>query len=206
MGTAGLLLNGVSLYNANDGQTYKNSGVWSRNAYFFEAYSFDTAIGHASVGTGTVVNGLYHHHALPVLYGNASVTTSHSPLLGFAFDGYPIYGPYGYTTATDSTTAIKKLTTSYAAYDYATNTAGARTKWPSVSTSTTKTGSNIGPSVTDTYQLNTLSSTKTAMQSGAFLYDWVYTASSGDLNAFNGLSSRSILLWSFNSFFTKKLL
>ena len=187
MGTAGLLLNGVSLYSADDGNSYNSSGIWKRNAYFFEAYSFDSSPGHASVGTGstgTVVDGLYHHHTLPILYGNASVTTSHSPLLGFALDGYPIYGPYGYTTATDATSAIKKLTTSYAAWSYSA-TSGARTVWPSVSTSVVKTGANIGPSLTTTYKLNTLSSTYTPLTSGAFLYDYVYTASSGDLDAYN---------------------
>ena len=198
MGTAGILLNGVSLYNANDGNTYNNSGVWYRNAYFFEAYSFDSCIGHASAGTGTVQDGLYHHHALPTCFSTASATTTHSPLLGFAFDGFPIYGPYGYTTAMDSTSAIKKLVTSYAAYNYATSKSNARTCWPDAASGATGdcsgtalTGNNVGPKTTDTYQLNTLSSTRTAMASGAFLHDWVYTASSGDLDAFNGRTQKT---------------
>jgi hypothetical protein len=193
LGTAGILLNGVSVYNANDGNTYNSSGVWYRNAHFFESYSFDSCLGHASAGTGTVVDGLYHHHTLPTCFSTASTTTTHSPLLGFALDGFPIYGPYGYTTATDSTSAIKKLVTSYATYDYATNKAGARTCWPDAASGATGacsgtalTGNNIGPSITTTYKLNTLSSTMTAMASGAFLHDWVYTAGSGDLDAYNG--------------------
>jgi hypothetical protein len=110
MGTAAILLNGVSAYNANDGQyvVYNStaskwvasfSGTWSRNAYFFEGYSFDNCMGHASAGSGTLVNGLYHHHTAPTCMFNSSSTT-HSPLLGYAMDGFPIYGPYGYTTAT----------------------------------------------------------------------------------------------------------
>ena len=95
MGTAGILLNGVSLYNSNDGNSYNNAGFWYRNAAFFEGYSFDSCVGHASVGSGTVVNGLYHHHVLPVCFSTtaaANQTKAHSPLLGFAMDGFPIYG------------------------------------------------------------------------------------------------------------------
>ena len=36
---------------------------------------------------------------------------SHSPILGFAYDGNPIYGPYGYSGATSG--AIRRLTSSY---------------------------------------------------------------------------------------------
>ena len=68
MGTAGILLNGVSLYSADDGNSWNSAGVWKRNANFWEGYSFDSCVGHASVGTGSVVNGLYHHHSLPVCF------------------------------------------------------------------------------------------------------------------------------------------
>ena len=118
MGTSGILLNGVSLYNANDGNSYNNSGFWYRNAFFFEAYSFDTCIGHPSVGTGTVISGLYHHHALPVCFSTANSTSGHSPLLGYALDGFPIYGPYGYSNATDANSAVKQLSSSYYAVNY----------------------------------------------------------------------------------------
>ena len=33
--------------------------------------------------------------------------------MGFAFAGYPIYGAYGYSTATDSSSAIKKMVSGY---------------------------------------------------------------------------------------------
>lgn len=38
---------------------------------------------------------------------------SHSPILGFAYDGNPIYGPYGYVDATDNTSGITRMTSSY---------------------------------------------------------------------------------------------
>ena len=37
----------------------------------------------------------------------------HSKIIGYAFDGFPIYGPYGYTTATDINSPIKQLRSSY---------------------------------------------------------------------------------------------
>ena len=41
-------------------------------------------------------------------------STSHSPLIGFMFDGYPVYGPYAYSSANDSTSSIKRMVTGYA--------------------------------------------------------------------------------------------
>ena len=41
------------------------------------------------------------------MYSKSSST--HSSLIGWAFDGYPIYGAYAYTTAMDSSSAIKLI-------------------------------------------------------------------------------------------------
>ena len=38
---------------------------------------------------------------------------NHSPIIGFAYDGNPIYGPYGYTDPVDSTSAIKRIDSGY---------------------------------------------------------------------------------------------
>ena len=35
--------------------------------------------------------------------------SNHSPIIGFAYDGNPIYGPYGYTDPVDNTSAIKRI-------------------------------------------------------------------------------------------------
>ena len=40
---------------------------------------------------------------------------THSPIIGWAYDGNPIYGPYGYTDALDSNTDIKVLKPGYTA-------------------------------------------------------------------------------------------
>jgi len=106
LGTVGLWSNGVSMFNADDGMSYNNQGVWNRNAYYWEGESFDSCKGHADQ------SGTYHNHIDPsCMYTKSSST--HSPIIGFAFDGFPIYGPYGYTDPNDATSAIKRITTSY---------------------------------------------------------------------------------------------
>ena len=182
LGTSGILLNGVALYNANDGNSYNDSGFWYRNAYFFEGYSFDNCVGHPSVGSGTVITGLYHHHALPICFDNANSTSGHSPLLGYALDGFPIYGPYGYSDPMNSTSDVVLLNSSYYAGTYAN---GQRTTYGNGTTITDPT--NYGPSEVETYQLNSLDSTSFVnLSSGAFLYDYIFDSTYGDLNAFNG--------------------
>ena len=37
----------------------------------------------------------------------------HSPIIGWAYDGNPIYGPYGYSDSTDDNSAVKILTSGY---------------------------------------------------------------------------------------------
>ena len=37
----------------------------------------------------------------------------HSPILGWAFDGNPIYGPYGYIDATNQSSGVRRIRSSY---------------------------------------------------------------------------------------------
>ena len=39
--------------------------------------------------------------------------SNHSPILGWAFDGNPIYGPFGYTNGTDDTEGVKRQESGY---------------------------------------------------------------------------------------------
>ena len=39
--------------------------------------------------------------------------TAHSPILGFAYDGNPIYGPYGYENPLDSNSVVNRLSSAY---------------------------------------------------------------------------------------------
>ena len=86
---------------------------WWRDALAVEVVTIDPGFAHQPG-----VNGQYHYHAEPkalryqlgdnmqATYGGSPNNTytytentsnlHHSPILGWSFDGYPIYGPYGY--------------------------------------------------------------------------------------------------------------
>lgn len=160
LGHVGLWLNGVSVYNADDGQSYNSLGVWRRNAYVFEGISFDSCVGHAD-GSGE-----YHHHVNPKCLYDYSKTDVHSPLLGFAFDGFPIYGPHGYSIATDTTSAIKKLVSGYKTRSI--------TDRSTLGNGTVLSSQYQGPAIDSQYPL------------GSFLEDYEYVASGADLDYYNG--------------------
>lgn len=90
VGTIGVLLNGTSVFNWADGLSYNNEKVWNNIAPKFEVHDVDICSGHAEN------NGQYHHHTfsscLQKLMGDEGF--EHSPIYGFAADGYAIYGPY----------------------------------------------------------------------------------------------------------------
>ena len=121
LGHIGVWSNGVSIYNANDGMSYNNAGVWNRNALYYEGASFDSCLGHPNQ------NGEYHQHVNPKCLYNNTDSTNHSPIIGYAFDGFPIYGAYAYTD-TNGTGAIKRMKSSYVL-----STATTRTNGPDVS-------------------------------------------------------------------------
>jgi hypothetical protein len=50
---------------------------------------------------------------IPYLRTGLEHADGHSKILGFALDGYPIYGPNGYSVATDPSSGISRMTSSY---------------------------------------------------------------------------------------------
>lgn len=146
----------MSLYNFWDAR-YENS-VWKRNAYYWEGVSFDSCNGHPDGGGG------YHNHAdLACLYTKSS--SSHSPLLGFSMDGFPIYGPYCYSDSTNSSSAIKIC---QPCYTYRTFDSNVR------STFINGTSTNYTLSVNTKYPL------------GSMLDDYECVSGNGDLDEYNG--------------------
>jgi hypothetical protein len=113
--------------------------AWNRDAILAEKRGFDCAKGHPAMGN-------YHHHQNPTAFKlDLSVTstvcnlydadglykldsTKHSPLIGFAYDGFPIYGAYGYKNL-DGTGAITRMKSGYSL-----KTATTRANGPAVST------------------------------------------------------------------------
>ncbi len=161
-GDIGIFINGVAMFDYRDGVSWKNStsalaggplggmgdGVWNRDAVVAEKGGFDCSKGHPAMGN-------YHHHQNPsafnldlsvisnvcVLYAADALYTidsaHHSPLLGFAFDGYPVYGAYGYKNV-DGTGGIVRMKSSYSLRSITTRTTyaggGSVTPGPAVST------------------------------------------------------------------------
>ena len=59
-------------------------------------------------------NGVgYSYYASPSTLRANDNGAQHSPILGFAYDGNPIYGAYGYTNPLDQSSAITRMTSSY---------------------------------------------------------------------------------------------
>lgn len=87
-GPVGLYVNGTSIFNWGDGMSTGND-VWYTLAPIAEQYDVDICSGHAA-------NGNYHLHnysqCMADLVGDDG--TAHSPIVGYAADGYPVYGPY----------------------------------------------------------------------------------------------------------------
>lgn len=97
--------------------------AWNRDAVVAERGGFDCAKGHPAMGN-------YHHHQNPSafkldidvisnicnLYDAEGLYAidpeEHSPLIGFAYDGFPIYGAYGYQN-TDGTGGIVRMKSGY---------------------------------------------------------------------------------------------
>lgn len=190
LGQIGVWKNGVPMYNYADAQSYNNLGIWNRNAVVFELTGFDCNRGHSAPvfqggppPGGTLVGGSYHHHQSPSTFDQASVAISnvcnsypssglyvpnasqHSPLLGYAFDGYPVYGAYAYAD-TNGTGGIVRMTSSY---QYRNITV--RTTLPD---GTVLNSSDYGPPVNSSYPL------------GSFKEDFEYVAGSGNLDEHNG--------------------
>lgn len=166
-GNIGVFINGVALFDYRDGVSWNNQtqaegggpimgppgqGVWNRDAIVAERQGFDCAKGHPAMGN-------YHHHQNPSAFNLDLVVlstvcdiyaadglyvinaTEHSPLIGYAYDGFPIYGAYGFANA-DGTGGVARMKSSYQLRNITTRTQYAD-------------GTNVtpGPPVSTTYPL-----------------------------------------------------
>lgn len=138
-GNIGVFINGVALFDYRDGVSWNNAqqklcggpiqppcmgdGLWNRDAVVAERVGFDCAKGHPAMGN-------YHHHQNPSafkldlnvistvcnLYDADGLyvidSSKHSPLIGYAYDGFPIYGAYAYKNL-DATGGITRMKSSY---------------------------------------------------------------------------------------------
>ncbi len=165
-GNIGVFINGVALFDYRDGVAWNTTTnslcggpgnppcggttYWNRDAIPAEKAGFDCSKGHPAMGN-------YHHHQNPSAFKldqtvisticnlydadglYAIDSTVHSPLLGFAYDGFPIYGAYGYANVNGSG-GITRIKSSYQL-----SAITDRSLWPD--------GTNVpdGPAINATY-------------------------------------------------------
>tara|TARA_Y100001934_G_C12294225_1_gene746492 strand:- start:357 stop:1601 length:1245 start_codon:yes stop_codon:yes gene_type:complete len=159
LGHIGVWINGVSIFNAKDAFSYNNQDIWHQDAVLVEGPSFDDCLGHPAP------NGEYHTHLNPTCLYDDLDDQNHSPIIGYAFDGFPIYGAYGYA-ATDGSGGIKKMETSYQLRNI--------TQRNTLPDGTSLNNQQQGPAVSSTYPL------------GYYIEDYEYIQGFGDLDEFNG--------------------
>lgn len=159
LGHIGVWTNGVSIFNAKDAFSYNNAGVWNQDAYPNEGISFDDCLGHPAP------NGEYHHHVNPRCLYDDQAANVHSPIIGYAFDGYPVYGAYAYAN-TDGTGGITRMRTGYRLRSIAD-----RTTLPD---GTVLQANQYGPAINNQYPL------------GKYLEDYEFVQGLGHLDQYNG--------------------
>ncbi|HEV2328325.1 MAG TPA: YHYH protein [Verrucomicrobiae bacterium] len=133
-GQIGIFVDGVEMFNSWDAYTWDPTnqmnernitGYWNRDAYVNEGVTFDPGNAHQQ-GTG-----VYHYHADPLglryLLGDhvdynpntktfsedTNAPVKHSPILAWTADGIPLYGPYGYSNATNANSGIRRMVSGY---------------------------------------------------------------------------------------------
>ena len=112
-------------------------------------------------GLGYVNNyGQFQYASNPYALANSSVGT-HSPIIGFAWDGNPIYGPYGYANSDGS--------------------GGIIVNTPSYQLSSTPRLDKTGQPIVNGLQMAIY-----ATPTGQYIEDFVYTPNSGTLDECNG--------------------
>jgi hypothetical protein len=194
IGSCGLFVDGVPLFNTSDTFSYDTSaggdqeptnqnrgdGYWNRDAFTNEGVTFDAGNTHQAMEQ-------FHYHASPnalrstlgdsidynptVVYkgiGKVSPYTenfngTHSPILAWANDGLPMYGPYGYSDPSDATSEVRRMVSGYQKRDGtngSTNlTATGRTTMPQwvvaqgVRTTRTLSSAFYGPNVSSAFTL-----------------------------------------------------
>ena len=142
----GVFVNGVQVYNQFEAISYQGQNLWH-----FDAVAMRVK-GEAPAG---------------LLEGLIPGTGKHSPIIGYALDGYPIYGPWGWTA--DRT--LRRMRSSYRV-----RRIEERTCWPD---GTMLTPGQYGPPVSAESPL------------GTFVEDYEFVEGAGDLDPYNGRFART---------------
>jgi hypothetical protein len=179
LGAVGYFVNGVALFDNRDAFYWNGSsevmgnGLWNRDAYVNESVTFDAALAHQAGAN-------HHYHANPIAlryqlgdhvdYNPASnhytestnAILKHSPIVAWVRDGFPIYGPYGYSNPTNPASGVRRMVSGFVVrngQNGTTNlTTAGRTSLPqwaarAYNRSATLAVAEYGPNVSATYPL-----------------------------------------------------
>ena len=186
LGATGRMVNGVSMFDMRDAFSYRNAsatdatpvngltgdGIWNRDGYHNEGVTFDPGLAHQAGNN-------YHYHAQPIALRHqlgdhvdynattnrytesAAAVTKHSPIVAWAADGLPIYGPYGYASALDASSGVRRMASGYILRNGSNGTTNlnstGRQSLPAwaqrIQSKPTLTAAQYGPAVSATYLL-----------------------------------------------------
>jgi hypothetical protein len=144
LGTIGVFATGVPIYNPIGTASYRDQNIWHRDA-----------VAASPAGASQLLQSLFANG------------TRHSPIIGFALDGYPIYGPYGWDAAGN----IRLMRSSYRLRSI--------TRRTTLPDGLLLTPSQEGPDAGPEYPL------------GTFAEDYEFVQGSGDLDESNGRFTRT---------------
>lgn len=104
----GIALNGV-VFDPFTAELWNDDPRWR-----YEALSGKLNLGLDKNNAHVQPNGAYHYHGIPTgLMEKLVKAKDQMVLLGFAADGYPIYGPFAYSDARDPKSKLVKMKPSY---------------------------------------------------------------------------------------------
>lgn len=213
----GMFVDGVRMFDACDAFSYSNQNgqdanpragigqgdhVWNRDALVNEGKTFDAALAHQQN------QGTYHYHVEPIAlryelgdhvdfdpatktyHESLGAPTKHSPILGWMHDGYPVYGPFGFSNPTNPASGLRRMVSGFvlrSGENGADNLAqSGRKTWPAWAARETQTpakldANEVGPNVSEQYPL------------GHYIEDYAYLGDLGktagkdfDLDELNG--------------------
>lgn len=158
-GRSGIWANGVSMFSCKTGVSYRGQDIWHTNGALQE----DPASINCD-GTASEI-GEYYNYVAPTCLFDGAASKVHSPILGYAFDGYPVYGPYAFAN-TDGSGEIVRMISSYQIREIT-----ERTTLPDGTLLNTDLS---GPKVSNTYPI------------GFYMEDYAFIEGSGSLDKHNG--------------------
>jgi hypothetical protein len=101
----GIAINGV-LFDPGTAEFWNND---PRTGWIMEAIGGPRNLGLDRNNAHVQPDGTYHYHGIPVGLVDRLARRDTPALLGYAADGFPIYGPFGYAKADDPSSGFRKL-------------------------------------------------------------------------------------------------